>query len=103
MTSGARKVMDVFRGTLSSDSSQRNTELTRLSVQVGALDAECLGGVGHPPSVMLEHSRDVVTLEPQPRVAQIAGRHERGVRAIELQRRKEPLDLNDLVARVGHH
>ena len=76
--------------------SQRNAELTGLSVEVGPLDAQCPGSVGHTPAVMLENSCDVVALERQPRVAQVAGRRERGRRAIELQRAQEPLDMNDL-------
>ena len=54
------------------------------------------GGRGHPPVVVLQHRRDVVALEALPRLAQIAGRHERRVRAVELQRGQDVLDLNDV-------
>jgi len=89
--------------------SQRNAELTGLSVQIGALDAQCPGGVGHTPAVLVENSCDVVALERQPRIAQVAGRRERCRRAIEPQGAQEPLDMNDLpswsvlAARVRHH
>src|SRR5260370_909954 len=109
-TSGARKVMAVGSvEMLIGYTSQRNAELTGLSVQIGALDAQRRGGVGHTPAMMLENGCDVVALERQPRIAQVAGGRERGRRAIELQGRQEPLDMNDLAARsvlaarVRHH
>ena len=47
---------------------QRNAELTRFSVQIRTLNAQRAGGFGHPPPMVLKNGRDVVALEPEPRV-----------------------------------
>ncbi len=79
---------------------ERNAELTGLAIQIWTLDPEGLGGIRHAPAVMLEHGRDVVALEPEPRVAEVARRHERRRRAVELQRRQQFLDLNRVAVRL---
>ena len=50
---------------------------------------------------MLQHRRDVIALEAQARLAQIAGGHEPSRRAIELQRRQQMLDLEEPVELDG--
>src|SRR5436189_6457993 len=84
----------VLENTLLGCSCERNAQLTRFSVQVGTLNAQRFGGVGHPPSVMLQHSGDVIALEPQPRFAQLPGRRKPDRSAVEAQRRQDVLDLN---------
>src|SRR5580693_4041297 len=71
------------------DPSQHDAELTRLPVQVGTLNAQRLGGVGHSPAVVLENRRDVVALEPEPGFPEVPGGHERRRGPIQLQRRQQ--------------
>src|SRR5207245_8812317 len=85
--SEARKFMADFRSQmLLGDPRERYPELACFPIQVGALDAECLGRGGYPPAVMLQNGRDVIALEAQARFAQRARRQEGRRRTIEPQR-----------------
>ncbi len=80
---------------------QRNPQLSRFPVQIWTLNTECLGGVRHPPAVVLQDRRDVVAFETKARVAQVARRREGRGRAIQMKRRQQVFDLNHLGTRVG--
>src|SRR5438445_5704736 len=79
----ARMVVSI--SSLLRTSRQRNPELARLPVQIGTLNAERLRSGGHLPPMMLEHRGNVLALEAEARLAQIADRPECGRRAVEPQ------------------
>src|SRR4051794_4469940 len=99
MNSGFLRMMS-FRSLLG-DPHEWDPQLSSFPIEIRTLHSQSLGGGRHTPVVMLKHRGDVVALEPLPRLAQVARRHERRVSAVQLQDREDVLDLNELFPATG--
>src|SRR5437773_9423198 len=82
---------------------QRNPELTGFSIEIWTLNPQRLGGVGHPPPMVLEDGGDVLALESEPGFPQVPGRRERRRGSIQTERRQQVLDLNNFIRRLADH